>query len=204
MKLPIPPRPDRVLRPDFTFIDVESSALVSGYPVEVAFCDDGLNVSKWLVRPHERWAALNWNDEAQAIHGLSQAYLQAEGMPAEQVAAEIADRLTGIRFIWSDNPAYDAHWLGHLVALHPSPVWSGLSVYHEAGALAQALGEATAAAAWALRKDDVVELVRATFPHVHRAGPDSLSLASRFRLFADEVYFEELKRFVSGWISGKL
>jgi hypothetical protein len=183
---------------------VESSALVSGYPVEVALCDDALNVSNWLVRPHERWAGLNWNDEAQAIHGLSQAYLQAEGMPAEQVAAEIAGRLKDVRFIWSDNPAYDAHWLGHLVALHPASVWDGLLIYHESEALTLALGEAPAAAAWASRSADVVELVRATFPHVHRAEPDSLSLASRFRLLADEGYFEQLKTFVGSWVARAL
>jgi hypothetical protein len=168
--------------------------------VEVALCDDALNVSNWLVRPHERWAGLNWNDEAQAIHGLSQAYLQAEGLPAEQVAVEIAERLADVRFIWSDNPAYDAHWLGHLVALHPSPAWIRLGIYHEANALSEALGEAAAGMAWTSRKDDMVELVRATFPHVHRAGPDSLSLASRFRLFADEAYFAQLKAFVAGWV----
>lgn len=203
-KLPAPPRPVATLRPDFAFIDVEASALEFGYPVEVALCDDALNVSTWLVRPHERWSSLKWSDEAQAIHGLSQAYLQAEGFPAEKVAAEIAERLAGVRFIWSDNPAYDAHWLGHLVALHPSAVWSRLAIYHETNALSEALGETAAGVAWTSRKDDMVELVRATFPHVHRAGPDSLSLASRFRLLADEAYFEQLKGFVSGWVAGSL
>lgn len=201
-KLQRPPVPAASLRTDFVFTDVEASSLINGFPIEVAFCDDGLNVSSWLIRPHETWSTLSWDEKAQEVHGLSQAYLQAEGLPAEQVAAEVAERLQNVRFIWSDNPSYDHKWLMHLVPLHPSPIWGQLLIDAEVGALMNHFGDDAAVEAWIERHEEISELARASFPHIHRAGADSLSLAARFRLFADETYFRDLKSFVAGLAAG--
>lgn len=89
-------------------IDFEASCLpVHGlsFPIEVGICDGPESARSWLIRPHPRWAGWTWSREAEALHGIGFDRLMREGLPAEQVAAELIAALHGRRVIadsWLD------------------------------------------------------------------------------------------------------
>lgn len=94
----------------FLILDVEASGF-EGYPIEVAVCDQDGTIISWLIRPHPRWAAWEWSQEAERIHGISRDLLDAAGLPVEVVARELVECIGACvaagGSIYSDSPAYD-------------------------------------------------------------------------------------------------
>jgi hypothetical protein len=144
------------------FLDIEASAL-DGFPVEVAWVGDDGSTESHLIRPEPSWVTWDWR--AEALHGLSLEHLRQHGEPGNAVAKAVMKLLTGT--VWSDNPAFDAPWLGMLTAVAGLPTVMVLDVRillrHElsdlppdvASALvAQADTEARAAAVRAHRASD--------------------------------------------------
>lgn len=96
------------------FLDVEASGF-HGFPIEVAWCSADLTAGRsWLIHPTDWPSHLEWDDAAERIHGLSFERLEAEGLPPEQVAEELADDLMAASAVLSDNVPMDHGWLVEL------------------------------------------------------------------------------------------
>lgn len=98
------------------FLDCEASSLHSrdSYPIEVAWGRSGGEIESHLINPYRypaHWR--DWDPAAQALHGLSRAYLRQHGEPPEHVAHRIEAALPG-RAVYSDAAAFDNFWLGRL------------------------------------------------------------------------------------------
>ncbi|MGC2857661.1 hypothetical protein ACM64Y_19495 [Novispirillum sp. DQ9] len=109
------------------FIDVEASSLRNGFPVEVAWCAEGLDrAATYLIRPEPAWwECYDWTAEAQAMHGLDRATLERIGRPRAEVAASLAEDLAGAE-VHSDNAAFDTGWLAVLYGGAAPPFSVGL------------------------------------------------------------------------------
>ena len=97
-------------------IDFEASCLPRhgrSFPIEVGVAGGGLSRS-WLIRPGACWAGWDWTQEAQALHGISRARIERDGLPAAQVLAELVAIVAGRRVI-ADSPL-DQYWLDRLAA----------------------------------------------------------------------------------------
>ncbi|MDM4766586.1 hypothetical protein [Pelomonas sp. SE-A7] len=93
-------------------LDVEASGFGRGsYPIEVGFvtCDGGVFCS--LIRPLPEWQ--HWDEQAQALHGISREILFQHGREAAWVATEINARLAG-QTVYCDAWAHDYPWLSRL------------------------------------------------------------------------------------------
>jgi hypothetical protein len=94
-------------------LDFEASGLgPQTYPIEVALADPASgHVTSWLIKPAPAWREHgDWQAEAEALHGLSRAQIEAEGLPVATVAAELTAAASGA-VILSDAPAHDGQWL---------------------------------------------------------------------------------------------
>lgn len=95
------------------FLDFEASSLSDeGYPVEVAWVfQDGRSESH-LIRPAPEW--VDWDDAAEAIHGLSREKLTDEGEAHDFVAARMIEVLSD-HDLFASAPSWDGKWLSVLL-----------------------------------------------------------------------------------------
>ncbi len=101
-------------------IDFEASCLPRhgrSFPIEVGIAGGGIARS-WIIRPHAAWTGWDWTAEAEALHGLSRARIEAEGEPADLVLAQLAAAVAGCRVV-ADEPRIAAA-MAHADALHPA------------------------------------------------------------------------------------
>jgi hypothetical protein len=98
-----------------TAIDFEASCLPRAgrsFPIEVGIADER-GARSWLIRPRLEWAGWGWTAEAERLHGIDRAMLEGQGVPADQVAAELADATCGRRLL--ADSILDEQWLGLLL-----------------------------------------------------------------------------------------
>ena len=157
------------------FIDFEASGL-TGWPIEIGWAEpvEGqIRVQSYLIRPDPTWDTQEWDDEAEALHGISQNLLVSQGMAAQDMARLTLQALEG-RLLMSDAAAYDEKWLRQLLELQPLP--SDLIV-RDIAWLARHMDAGAQAA--------MLEILRQDIP-AHRAGPDAACLARAWQaaLFA--------------------
>jgi hypothetical protein len=95
------------------FLDFEASSLADdSYPIEVGWVfEDGCSETH-LIRPAEGW--IDWDDEAEEIHGLSRERLAAEGEPHDTVARRVLEAL-GEHEVFVSAPSWDGKWLSVLL-----------------------------------------------------------------------------------------
>lgn len=95
------------------FLDFEASSLgKTSYPIEVAWVfEDGRSESR-LIRPAPHWT--DWDEEAEAIHGIARATLISDGVPHDAVAERMIDVLTG-HALHASAPSWDGKWLSTLL-----------------------------------------------------------------------------------------
>lgn len=95
------------------FLDFEASSLGKrSYPIEVAWVfEDGRSESH-LIRPAPDWD--DWDEEAQAIHGIARETLLRDGEPHDMVAARMIDQLSG-QDLRASAPSWDGKWLSALL-----------------------------------------------------------------------------------------
>ena len=95
------------------FLDFEASSLEKGgFPVEVGWVlEDGAEEAH-LIRPAPDWTV--WSEEAEAIHRLSRARLEAEGEAPGAVATRMMEALAGHEILAS-APSWDGQWLSRLL-----------------------------------------------------------------------------------------
>ncbi|SFP45096.1 transcriptional regulator [Sphingomonas rubra] len=95
------------------FLDFEASSLSDrSYPVEVAWVfQDGRSESH-LIRPATEWT--DWDEEAEAIHGISREQLAGEGDPHDVVGARMVEALIDHE-LFASAPSWDGKWLSVLL-----------------------------------------------------------------------------------------
>ena len=95
------------------FLDFEASSLSKrSYPVEVAWIFEDGRSEAHLIRPAPGWD--DWDVEAEAIHRIPRATLEAEGTPHDIVATRMVAALTGHDLLAS-APSWDGKWLSVLL-----------------------------------------------------------------------------------------
>lgn len=93
-------------------IDVEASGFGRGsYPIEVGLAFPDQTTEAMLILPAPDWT--HWDEEAEAVHGISREQLLREGRPIVEVAALLNARLAGNR-VFSDAWSFDTSWVGRL------------------------------------------------------------------------------------------
>jgi len=95
------------------FLDFEASSLSDqSYPVEVAWVfQDGRSESH-LIKPATGWT--DWDEKAEAIHGLGRETLVEEGEPHDLVAARMVEALSDHE-LFASAPSWDGKWLSVLL-----------------------------------------------------------------------------------------
>ncbi|MCB2061715.1 MAG: hypothetical protein R3E09_01630 [Novosphingobium sp.] len=103
-------------------IDFEASCLPEdnfSYPIEVALAKVGGPSRTWLIKPTAEWEFWDWCKDAEALHGISREMLRREGLPPEQVLAELKEEAAGCD-VYADCDL-DAYWLETLAAACDQP-----------------------------------------------------------------------------------
>ena len=95
------------------FLDFEASSLSKdSYPIEIAWVFQNGRSEHHLIRPAPAWD--DWDDKAEAIHGISRAMLGAEGKPHYDVARRAVEALSGHE-LFASAPSWDGKWLSVLL-----------------------------------------------------------------------------------------
>jgi hypothetical protein len=93
-------------------IDVEASGFGRGsYPIEVGLILADGTRHCYLVTPSRDWTA--WDEQAEAVHGISRRQLSEFGSPAADVAWRLNELLRD-QIVYSDAWSFDMSWLGKL------------------------------------------------------------------------------------------
>lgn len=150
-------------------IDFEASCLPRhgrSFPIEVGLAGrDGAR--SWLIRPHPDWSGWDWTAEAEALHGLSRARIEQDGLPAHVVLDQLADAVGGRRVV--ADSLIDPYWLDTLAAAAGRA--APFAIDHVATLLDERqVDEAQISAA--------VRIADQRCPTRHWAGSDALWLAS--------------------------
>jgi hypothetical protein len=104
------PHQGNILGP--TVLDVEASGFGrNSYPIEVGFVLPDGHAYCSLVRPEPHWT--HWDSQAESLHHISRALIEARGVPALEVARVLNTQLAG-QTVYSDGWANDYSWLGTL------------------------------------------------------------------------------------------
>jgi hypothetical protein len=100
------------------FIDLEASGLGSnGFPTELGWAlireDGSVQSASCLIRPPSQWTmyANAWSPVSERLTGITREMRERDGV----APAEAMKRLMGFvgdRELFSDEPDFDAHWLG--------------------------------------------------------------------------------------------
>jgi DNA polymerase III epsilon subunit-like protein len=95
------------------FLDFEASSLSKrSYPIEVGWVFEDGRSEAHLIRPALEW--LDWDPQAQAIHGIDREELIANGTPHDIVANRMVEVLSGHDLLAS-APSWDGKWLSTLL-----------------------------------------------------------------------------------------
>jgi DNA polymerase III epsilon subunit-like protein len=93
-------------------IDVEASGFGRGsYPLEVGVVLPDGSRHCYLITPARGWK--HWDDDAEALHGISRETLSAYGRPLREVAWRLNELLLN-KTAYSDAWSFDMSWLGKL------------------------------------------------------------------------------------------
>jgi DNA polymerase III epsilon subunit-like protein len=158
-------------------IDFEASCLPDygqSYPIEVALARSDGSSRAWLIRPVEAWRYWDWSPEAEALHGISRALLETQGLTAEHVLDEMADFAKDCR-VYADADL-DQYWLEVLCQAVRRPL--PFPVHH----LGELLQEHR------FTRDQVaaaVEAARKRLPRQHLARDDAQRLALMVNLLVN-------------------
>ena len=153
------------------FIDLEASGLgAASWPIEVGWCFPDSTPETYLIRPAEDWAPEAWDDNAEALHGVSREVLESEGA----LVADVCRRLNGAlgeAEVFSDAPDWDAFWLYRLFTAggekQQFPLRSFSDLFHD-----KPQDEIFA----------IIEQATATAPHRHRAHDDVLHMKTVYKI----------------------
>ena len=96
------------------FLDFEASSLrkKNSYPIEVGWVFEDGRETGYLIRPAPAW--IEWDEAAQAIHGISRETLMRDGVPHDVVCDRLVAALND-DVVYASSPSWDGHWLSMLL-----------------------------------------------------------------------------------------
>jgi hypothetical protein len=95
------------------FLDFEASSLAKrSYPIEVAWIFEDRRSASYLIRPAPGW--IDWDGEAEKLHGISRADILERGTPHDEVAHVMLDQLSD-HAVHVTAPSWDGKWLSVLL-----------------------------------------------------------------------------------------
>lgn len=155
------------------FVDCEASSLrQDSYPIEIGWClaDTG-EVESHLVVPHADW--IDWDPEAEAVHGISRRVLVDQGLPIDVIATRMRTMLNR-RILYADSSS-DQRWINRLFDAVGLP---GLVLQPFDELLDEVVkSEVEEAGRSRLNDDRMIDeayaRARLTAPPTHRAGADA-------------------------------
>lgn len=146
-------------------IDLEASGLASNsYPIEVGIVLGNGQSFEALIKPLPHWQ--HWDDEAEAIHGISRAQLMEEGQDIQHVCQQMNAFCAG-KTLYSDCWVHDSRWLNLLFAE------AGVAMEFKCSPMEVFLSDEELGN-WLLHK---TEFCRATNITPHRALNDAIIIA---------------------------
>jgi hypothetical protein len=159
------------------FLDFEASSLADeSYPIEIGWAGENGWRETHLIRPAANWS--DWDDEAEAIHGLARARLLAEGEDHAVVARRALEALSPHE-VFVSAPSWDGKWMSvllrgaglprHALRLKDSDEAHTAAVDEALGALLSPDALATARESLILQARENVTIG----PPVHRALADA-------------------------------
>src|SRR6185312_594076 len=157
-------------------LDFEASCLPAkgrfSFPIEagIAFVVSGASHT-WLIKPLPTWLEQGtWDPASERVYDISLAQLDGEGLPAERVAAELAQALQGKTAV-SDAADYDRSWAAVLFGAAGKVPFPVVDFELAIGQILGPLGRKEQAA-WLAAE----ALALKRFPARHRAGADARRL----------------------------
>ena len=155
------------------FVDFEASSLnKDSYPVEVAWVFEDGRSEEFLIRPAPGW--VDWDDSAEAMHGLARAMLEEQGVAHDVVCDRFVLALAHAR-IFATSPSWDGHWLSMLLRAAGRPRHL-LRLADSDEALAEAARERLGPRATEAELENLIAAARQTVadePVAHRALADA-------------------------------
>lgn len=111
----------------YFFIDIEATGLkMPSYPVSIGIRSTQGYASQCLIKPNPNWKNFHMTQEAEKIHKIPMNTIAEHGYETNHVAQWILDlakgieRASGTPKFFSDNPAYEAMWLGKIFEQFPN------------------------------------------------------------------------------------
>lgn len=146
-------------------IDLEASGLASeSYPIEVGVVLGTGETFEALIKPLPHWQ--HWDDNAEAIHGITRQQLDDEGQDIREVCQQI-NALCKNKTLYSDCWTHDFRWLNLLFAE------AGMAMAFRCSPMEMFLDEEELTN-WIQHKN---EFCRATNIRPHRALNDAVIIA---------------------------
>jgi len=151
-------------------LDFEASGLGRGsYPIEVGYILSDGHSNCMLIRPEPDW--LEWDEQAERLHGISREQLQRHGRSVAEVARLLNHSLAG-KTLYSDAWGNDQSWLALLFEC------AGIPAHFRLESLRSLLSEAQAQV-WHSVRQTVIQGSRLKR---HRASSDARILQQTFLL----------------------
>lgn len=97
------------------FIDLEASSLDSAsFPTEIGW-RSSTRMARCLIKPPAKWTIYRnaWSAASERLIGITREMLDPHGVPPAEAVRRFLDAI-GDRDLFSDEPDFDAHWLGML------------------------------------------------------------------------------------------
>ncbi len=187
-------------QPDFTlwdrhpdlrlikFMDIESSGLILGsYPIQFGWCGFDLKPTEVLVRPLPHWTPQFFDPGSVSVHGIRRSTLLIEGVEAVDVAELLNGSLQGCT-AYCDALSWDRTWTERLfddIGAREDFVLARMDEVFER--------VASICDPWCVaREEALMKRIDVSYPHVHKAGGDSLRLAAIARMLIDREWAEWL------------
>lgn len=160
---------------DIAFIDLEASGLSArSWPIEAGWCFVDGAAQAMLIRPDETWSLDDWDEDAQALHGVAHETLLKKGAPVKEVCEKLNAALAG-KQVFSDAPDWDGFWLYRLfqaAKLRQQFVLSDLALCFSSASPEE--------------MDAYIEKADRIAPRTHRAIPDALHMRALYELTASQ------------------
>lgn len=170
------------------FLDYEASSLLPGsYPIEAGYSRLDLpEPISFLIRPHASWRNCVWDPVSEAVHGIPQVLLEAEGIDVAEACRRLTAATAG-RTVISDYPKVEELWSERLFDA------ADLRVPFVVRPFEDYLWERAEQAG--MDPGEAVFVMHAHAHHFkseHRAGPDSFRMAEVVRAALDRTYRDDL------------
>ena len=145
------------------------------WPIEVGWRLLSGESAAHLIRPAADWDWGAWDEQAEALHGVSQAELVANGKEPEELCNALNSALVE-HIVYSDAPDWDGFWLYRL--FNACGVRQAFSLTDFSQALDLLPKEAL---------QPLIDKALEIAPHTHRAADDVLHMSTLYELVQRKV-----------------